>query len=382
MTFETMRIIVNGATGGIVNRQHLPHALVPIIKEGGLRIGDRQVMPELMLVARDERRLASTAARFGIARWTTDLDAALADPDYTIFFDAGFTGDRPRVLRAAIDAGKHVYSEKPLVPDMATGRDVLALATARGIKHGVVEDKLFLPGMTKLRQLARTGYFGSVTGFRLDFGYWIFQGEDHPAQRSSWNYKVAEGGGLVLDMYPHWRYVLEGVLGPIKRLVSRSWTAVPERLDEAGKPYKVDVEDSNVTIVELESGAVGTISSSWATRVRRDDLISFQIDGTGGSAVGGLHRCHVQPAAATPKAAFDANADFGVDYRDHWQRVPEVTPFANGYRMGWEAFIRHVAADAPPAADFNAGLRDVALSLAVQASAADGAWVSMKEFAR
>ncbi len=264
---------------------------------------------------------------------------------------------------------------------MVTGRDLLALAEARGIRHGVVEDKLFLPGMTKLRQLARTGYFGSVTGFRLDFGYWIFQGEDHPAQRSSWNYKAAEGGGLVLDMYPHWRYVLEGVLGPIRRLVAKSWTAVPGRLDEAGRPYEVDVEDSNVTIVELESGAIGTISSSWATRVRRDDLITFHIDGTGGSAVGGLHRCHVQPAGATPKAAFDANVDFGVDYREQWMRMPDVSPFSNGYRMGWEAFIRHVVAGDAPAADMKSGLRDVALSLAVSASSDRDAWVSMEEFA-
>jgi predicted dehydrogenase len=380
MATETLGIIFNGATGGIANRQHLEHALAPIMREGGLKVGDRTVMPELLLVGRNEDRLRAVAAKYGVKRWTTDMDAALADPAYSMFFDAGFTGQRAGLVRAALEAGKDVYAEKPVVTDLAVGRDLLALAKAKGRRHGVVEDKLFLPGMAKLRHLSRQGFFGGITNFRLDFGYWIFNGRDYPAQRSSWNYKKAEGGGLVLDMYPHWRYVIEGVLGPIKRVVAKSWTAVPERLDEAGKPYKVDVEDSNATIVELESGAVGVITSSWATRTRNDDLVTFHIDGTSGSASAGLHRCRMLPAAATAKARFDANVDFNVDYRDGWIDVPDVMPFTNGYRMGWEAFIRHVVGGAPAAADLSAGLRDVALSMAVYASASEGRWAAMDEF--
>jgi predicted dehydrogenase len=379
---DTLGIIVNGATGGIADRQHLSHALGPIIREGGLAVGDRRVVPELLFVGRSEDKLAATAARWGATRWTTDLDAALADPAFPVFFDAGHTGGRAGVVRRALEAGKDVYAEKPLVTDIAVGHELVALAEAKGAKHGVVEDKLFLPGIAKLRRLAKGGTFGTVTNFRLDFGYWIFSGHDLPCQRGSWNYRKAEGGGLVLDMYPHWRYVIEGVLGPIRRVVAKSWTAVPERRDEAGRPYAVDVEDSVATIVELESGAVGVVTSSWATRVRRDDLITFQIDGTGGSAVAGLHRCAVQPHGATPKVRFDANVDHGVDYRRDWLEVPDVTPFANGYRMGWEAFLRHVVADAPAAADFRAGLRDVALSLAVNASIAEDRWASLSEFTR
>jgi len=379
MSMETVRIIVNGATGGIVNRQHLEHALMPIIREGGLRIGNKTVMPELLLVARDEAKLAKVAKRYGIARWTTDLASALSDESYPIFFDAGFTGQRPVVVRDALNAGKHVYAEKPLVPNLEVGRDLLALAKAKDRRHSVVEDKLFLPGIAKLRHLSKQGYFGTVTNFRLDFGYWIFDGSDHPMQRPSWNYKEAEGGSLVLDMYPHWRYVVEGVLGPIKRLVSRSWTSVPRREDESGQVFDVDVDDSNVTIVELESGAIGTISSSWARRVRADDLLTFHIDGAHGSASAGLHRCQIQPAAATPKARFDASVDLGIDYREQWMEVPDVAPFENGYRKGWEAFLRHVIGNEPPAADFTAGMRDVALAQAVARSSVEERWVEMDE---
>jgi predicted dehydrogenase len=379
MAAKTIGIIVNGATGGIANRQHLDQALVPLIREGGLETGTGRIVPELLLVGRDAGRLEAVARRFGLARWTTDLDGALADPDYPVFFDAGVTGARPGLLAAAIGAGKHVYAEKPVVTDLREGRRLVALAEARGVRHGVVEDKLFLPGLAKLRLARDGGFFGRVVGFRLDFGYWIFSGHDQPMQRPSWNYRAADGGGLMLDMYPHWRYVIEGLLGPIARVVSRGWTAVPERVDEAGRHFAVDVDDSNVTLVELASGAVGVITSSWATRVNRDDLMTLQVDGTAGSAVAGLHRCRLQPAAATPKVRFDPNVDHGVDYRAQWLEMPETLPFANGYRRGWEAFLRHVAEDAPPAATLEDGLRDVALARAVQRSAAEDRWVAMDE---
>ena len=296
MPTETLGIIIHGATSGIANRQHFPNALMPIIKEGGLKIGDRTVLPKLLLVGRDEGRLRETAGRY---RPRHDGRRISMRRSPTRPIRSSSTPASPasglRVLRQAIAAGKHVYTEKPVVTDVAEGRELIALAEAAGVKFGVVEDKLFMPGPTKLRLVRESGFFGRITGFRLDFGYWIFSHPaEGPGQRPSWNYRKAEGGSLVLDMYPHWRYVVEGVLGPIKRVVTAAWTAVPERLDEEGKPYKVDTDDANATLVELESGVTGTITSSWATRVRRDDVITFQVDGTEGSAVAGVHRCHVQ----------------------------------------------------------------------------------------
>ncbi|MBJ3774614.1 Gfo/Idh/MocA family protein [Acuticoccus mangrovi] len=377
---KTIGIIVNGATSGISNRQHLPQALVPIIREGGLDIGGERFVPDLLLLGRNEAKLRRVAAQYGLDKIATDLDAALADPAYPIFFDSGVTGHRPTVLRKALEAGKDIYTEKPVVTALEDGKALIALATALGRKHGAVEDKLFLPGLVKLRQTAESGVLGRITTFRLDFGYWIFSGHGAiPMQRPSWNYRAEDGGGLMMDMFPHWRYVIEGILGPIRRVVARGWTALPERVDETGKPFAVDTDDSTAAIVELESGAVGVVTSSWATRVHREDLLTFHVDGIGGSAVAGLHRCALQPAAVTPKTRFDPNTDLGVDYREGWVDVPETLPFANGYRKGWEAFLRHVVAGAPKAADLSDGLRDVALGRAVSISSAEGRWVDMKE---
>jgi predicted dehydrogenase len=377
METERLGIIVNGATGGISSRQHLDNALVAIHREGGLEIGGRRFVPELLLVGRNPVKLEALAARFGISDWTTDLSAALADPRFTIFFDAAFTEQRAASLTAAIEAGKHVYAEKPVVTDLEAGRALLERARSAAIKHGVVQDKLFLPGLTKLRLARDMGAIGRVLSFRLDFGYWIFSGMEVPAQRSSWNYRKAEGGGLVLDMYPHWRYIIEGLLGPIRRVVSAAWTAIPERIDERGRRYQVDVEDSAATLVELESGAYGVITSSWATRVRRDDLVTLQVDGTAGSAVAGLHRCKLQAMAATPKTHWDVNVDHGYNYDAQWTDAPDLTPFKNSYRAGWEAFLRHVVADAPFASDLSAGIRDVELAAACYRSAAEGRWVAL-----
>lgn len=380
MATRTVGIIVNGATSGICNRQHLPAALVPIIREGGISVGSDRVVPHLLLVGRDAGRLEDVAKTFGVEETTTDLNAALADGGFEIFFDAGITSKRTELLRAALNAGKDVYAEKPVVTDLDEGKKLLELATKLGRKHGVVEDKLFLPGLVKLRQAHEGGLFGRVVGFRLDFGYWIFSGHGStPMQRPSWNYRKADGGGLMLDMSPHWRYIIEGILGPIRRVVSKGWTAVEERVDEHGRPFRVDVDDSTAAIVELQSGAVGVITSSWATRVARSDLLTFQVDGVSGSAVAGLHRCRIQPAVGTPKARFDPNVDLGMDYLRDWLDMPETLPFANGYRKGWEAFIRHVVAGTPKAADLSDGLRDVALALAMSTSATEERWVGMNE---
>jgi predicted dehydrogenase len=377
MTKQTIGIIVNGATGRIGSTQHLANALVPIINEGGLALGDDRLLPRLLLVGRDADRLAAIARAHHVADWTTDLDAALSSPDHEVFFDAAATEQRVGTLDKAIAAGKQVYSEKPLAPTSAQALALLQKAQARGVKHGAVEDKIHLPGMQKLAALTRSGALGRIVGFRLEFGWWVFDGSDQPCQRPSWNYRSG-GGGLTLDMYPHWRYVIETIIGRILRVASAEWIAVPERMDENGERYGVAVEDSVATLVETEGGAYGSILSSWATRVRRDDLFTLQVDATKGSAVAGLHRCHVQSAALTPVIShFNVMKDMGTDYRNGWAEAPPLTSYCNPYRIGWEQFLRHVVMDAPLPSDFSAGVRDVAFAEACHRSMMERTWIAM-----
>ncbi len=378
MTIRTIGIIIHGATGRIASTQHLANALVPIRDEGGLPAGSDVIVPRLLLVGRNADKLAALAAQHKV-EWTTDLDAALADPDYSVLLEAAATHQRPDALEKAIAAGKHIYAEKPVALSAERGRAILAAAQARGVKHGAVEDKLGLPGLAKLAKLAASDFFGRVTGFRIDFGWWVFDGTEIPSQRPSWNYRRATGGGLILDMYPHWRYVIENTLGPIRRLVTQLSTAQPERIDEQGRRYAVDVEDNATTLIELESGATGTILSSWATRVRRDDLLTFQIDGTRASVIAGLHRCWTLTNAQTPRTAhFSVAKDANIDYRSHWSEVADPGPFKNPYRIGWENFLRHVATGAPMQADLAAGIRDVAFAEACYRSMKEGRWTSLE----
>jgi predicted dehydrogenase len=378
MTTTTIGIIVHGATGRIASTQHLANALVPIRAEGGLPVGNDRVIPRLLLAGRNAERLAAVACTHDIADWTTDLDTALADSGYTIFFDAAATQQRVDVLQKAIAAGKHIYAEKPVAPSMAQALELLRLAEARGLRHGAVEDKTHLPGPQKLARLAQSGELGRIVGFRLEFGWWVFDGTDRPGQRPSWNYRRAGGGGgLILDMYPHWRYIIETILGRIVAVSSANWTAIPERIDEQGERYPVDVEDAAATLVELDNGAFGTILSSWAARVRRDDLFTLQVDGTKASALAGLHRCHVQALAQTPAIAhFSVMKDLGADYREGWSEAPPLERYVNPYRVGWENFLRHVATGAPTPSSFAAGIRDVAFAETCHRSMTERRWIS------
>jgi predicted dehydrogenase len=380
LAVKDIGIIVNGATGRIASTQHLANALLPIRAEGGLAVGGDRVMPRLLLTGRDNERLAALARSHGIDRWTTDLDAALSDPGYSIFFDAAATKQRVSALTRAIAAGKHIYSEKPVALSVTEGLALLNAARARNLRHGAVEDKIFLPGLQKLCQLADRKFFGRVTGFRLDFGWWVFDGFERKSQRPSWNYQRTGAGGLTMDMYPHWRYVIESILGPIRRVVAATATAIPQRADEIGARYDVDVDDTSVTLAELHNGAVGTLVCSWATRVRRDDLLTFQVDGTGGSAIAGLHRCWAQSAADTPDIRhINPTLDIGFDYCRGWKEVAEPAVHTNPYRIGWERFLRHIVAGEPLVSDLSAGVRDVRLVEACYRSAAEGRWITLDD---
>ncbi len=377
MAPTTIGIILNGATGRICSTQHLANALAPIRDEGRLPAGGDRIVPNLILVGRNAEKLAAIAKSYG-AEWSTDVDAVLADPAYTVFFDAAATAQRQGVLERAIAAGKHIYSEKPVALTSAKGLELMRAIDAKGVRHGAVEDKLYLPGLQKLSRLAASDFFGRVVGFRIEFGWWVFDGTEVPCQRPSWNYRKRDGGGLILDMYPHWRYVIEGLLGPIRRVVTSLSTATPERIDERGERYTVDVEDSAATLLEMESGATGTILSSWATRVRRDDLLTVQIDGTQGSALAGLHKCWTVSNAQTPRTAhFSIATDLGIDYRTHWTEVTDGGPARNPYRVGWEDFLRHIATGSPMKADFAAGIRDVQFAEACYRSMKDRTWIDL-----
>jgi predicted dehydrogenase len=382
MGVKELGIIVHGATGRIGSTQHLANALAPICAEGGVVCGTDRILPKLLLVGRNAERLAVVAGRHGITEWTTDIDAALARPDYSVFLDAATTRQRVDVLHKAIAAGKHIYSEKPVAPTVEEGLALLRAAQARGLKHAAVEDKVYLPGLQKLMALAREDFFGRITGFRLDFGWWVFDGAERPSQRPSWNYRRAGGGGMTSDMYPHWRYVIESILGPIRRVVAATATGIPGRVDENGDRFAVDVDDVSMTLAELASGAIGAVICSWATRVRRDDLLTLQVDGTRGSAVAGVHRCWMQSAAETPTVRhINPDVDLGVDYRQGWREAPGAKRYSNPYRVGWEDFLRHVVADGPIRADLRAGIRDVQLVEACYRSASQKAWVDIDDVA-
>jgi predicted dehydrogenase len=377
MVTRTIGVVIDGATGRLGTTQHLP-ALLAMRAAGGLRLADGNcLIPEPVLLGRDREKLAALAARSGGLKWSTDRDACLADPDIAVYFDASATGGRPGRALAAFAADKHVYLEKPIA---TTLKEALALARAAeraGRKGGVVQDKLFLPGLKKLRRLYDSHYFGRVLSVRLDFGWWVFDGELISAQRPSWNYRKATGGGLILDMFAHWRYIFDRLLGPITAVSCRHLTAQPERRDEAGRPYAVDVEDHAFATFELEGGALAQVASSWASRVKRDDLLQIQVDGTRGSAVAGLHRCFVQPLVATPKPFFSPEQPQPMNFDDQWQEMPDLEPVENGYRAGWELFLRHVAEDAPFPAPLIEGAKSVQLAEACYQSHRERRWIDL-----
>jgi len=379
MATRAIGIVIEGATGRLGTTQHL-RSLMAIRGEGGLALanGDH-LLPVPVLLGRNPERLAALAEAQGGLKWSTERDAIIADPDIAIYFDASATGGRPERAGAAIDAGKHVYLEKPIAETLPAALGLARQAQHAGLKSGVVQDKLFLPGLRKLRKLYDTDFFGRVLSVRLDFGWWVFDGELYPAQRPSWNYRKVTGGGLVLDMFAHWRYIFDRLLGEIKAVSCRHATAIPERRDENGKIYEVDVEDHAFATFELSGGVLAQVSSSWASRVKRDDLLQIQVDGTLGSAVCGLHRCFVQPLVATPKPFFDPERPQPMDFDEQWQELPDVEPLRNGYRAGWEMFLRHVAEDAPFASPLLEGAKSVQLAEACHQSNRERRWIELPQ---
>ncbi|MBP2294805.1 Gfo/Idh/MocA family protein [Azospirillum rugosum] len=353
MSTKRLGIIMHGVTGRMGMNQHLIRSILAIRAQGGVTLSDgSRVMPDPILVGRNAEKIRELAQRHGVERWTDNLEAALANPDDTIFFDAGTTQMRPTLLEMAIRAGKHVYCEKPIATNLEEALRVVKLAEQAGVKNGTVQDKLFLPGLQKLKMLRDSGFFGKILSVRGEFGYWVFEGDWQTAQRPSWNYREEDGGGIILDMVCHWRYVLDNLFGQVKSVSCLGATHIPERWDEQGKRYEATADDAAYATFELEGGVIAHINSSWATRVYRDDLVTFQVDGTLGSAVAGLTDCVIQPRQGTPRPVWNPDQKQTIDFYSTWQPVPDNQPVDNGFKTQWESFIRHVVEDAP----FNHGL--------------------------
>ena len=378
MSIQKIQVIIEGATGRLGQMQHLK-ALLNIRKEGGLLLknGDRLV-PEPVLLGRNAEKLQALAATHDLA-WTTDREACLADTNHLIYFDASVTAGRHLRAKSALEAGKHIYLEKPIAESLEQALDLASMAERLGLKNGTVQDKLFLPSLTKLRKLVQTGFFGEILTARIDFGWWVFDGEIHPAQRSSWNYRKKDGGGLVLDMFPHWRYIIDALLGEIKAVSCRTKIAIPQRRDEQGILYDVDVEDTVLASLELASGALVEINASWAARIKRDDILTIQVDGTQGSAVCGLYRCFIQPAVATPKPVWSIEVPTTENFDGQWLEVPDVGTYTNSYRSGWELFLRHVIEGSPFPSPLRAGAKGIQLVDACYRSHHERKWIDLPD---
>ena len=371
MARKVLHVALNGVTGRMGYRQHLVRSLLSIREQGGVRLADGSaVVPEPILVGRNEERLREIAERHGLQRWSTRLDEVLSDPEVAVYFDAQVTSAREPSLAQAIAAGKHVYTEKPVAGSLDGALRLARAAREAGVTNGVVQDKLFLPGVIKLRRLVREGFFGRVLAVRLEFGYWVFDGDGLPAQRPSWNYRLADGGGIVLDMFPHWQYLLEDLFGPVTAVYARQATHLPRRWDESGAPYDVTAADAAYAVLELEDGVLASVNSSWAVRVNRRELVELHVDGTSGSAVAGLRHCAVQHRVSTPMAVWNPDLPDPVDYLAQWTDVPDNTVFDNGFKVQWEQFLRAAAEGRPVPWDLAEGAKGVQLAgLALQSSA-------------
>jgi predicted dehydrogenase len=379
---DRIGLIMNGVTGRMGYSQHLVRSVLAIRDQGGAELSDGSRMQvEPVLVGRRDAAVREIAERHNIERWTTDLDTVLADPAAQIYFDAQVTSARAAAVAAAIRNGKHVYVEKPVTATAAETVELARLAEAAGIKHGVVHDKLFLPGLIKLRRLVESGFFGRILSVRGEFGYWVFEGDWQASQRPSWNYRAEDGGGITLDMFCHWSYVLENIVARVRAVTAKSVTHIPTRWDESGRPYRASADDAAYAIFELDGDVVAQVNSSWCVRVDRDELVEFQVDGTEGSAVAGLRSCRVQHRSTTPKPVWNPDLPVTEPFRDQWADVPDNGDFDNGFKVQWEQFIRHVVEDGPHPYDFFAGARGVALAEAGLRSSAEGRRIEVPDIA-
>lgn len=369
---------MNGVTGRMGTNQHLMRSIVEIIKQGGVQVSPSEfIMPDPILVGRNEIKLKKLAAMSGVEKWTTDLDSVMKDPNYQIYFDAQTTGRRADAVIKAAKAGKHVYCEKPVATNTATAMELYRVCEEAGVKHGVVQDKLWLPGVLKLKRLMENDFFGKILSVRGEFGYWVFEGHTVPAQRPSWNYRKEDDGGIIVDMLCHWRYVLDNLFGEVKGVFCLGATHIPERVDEQGKTYSCTADDAAYATFELEGGIIAHFNSSWTTRVRRDDLLTLHVDGTKGSAVAGLRECWTQHYGNTPKPVWNPDIANPINFYEGWSKVPEQENFDNAFKAQWELFLKHVVKDEPFRWNLLEGAKGVQLAEKGLESWAKREWVNI-----
>ena len=382
MAIQTIGIIMNGVTGRMGTNQHLVSSLLAIRAQGGIPLpnGDT-LLPDPILVGRNEQKLRKLAQTHNVERWSTDLDQCLQNPHDTIYFDAQTTSLRADGLRAAIKAGKHIYCEKPTATDSKTALELAQLAKDAGVKNGVVQDKLFLPGLRKLKRVIDSGFLGRILAVRGEFGYWIFEGDWQTAQRPSWNYKQEEGGGIIADMHCHWQYVLKNLFGQVTAVSCLGATHIPERWDEQGQQYHSTADDAAYATFQLENNIIAHFNSSWCVRVYRDELFTLQVDGTLGSAVAGLHVCKTQSRVNTPKPVWDPTTPTSLDFRADWMDVPANGTFDNAFKIQWELFLKHVVNDEPFPWSLFEGARGVQLAELGLQSWKERRWIDVPDLA-
>ncbi len=380
MKKHTIGIIMNGVTGRMGTNQHLLRSIVEIIRQGGVKITPGEmIIPDPVLVGRDKDKLEKLCALSGVTKMTTDVEQALADNNNQVYFDAQVTGRRAEAVRKAVKEGKHVYCEKPTAVDTKTAIELYELCRNAGVKHGVVQDKLWLPGIIKLKRLIQNDFFGKILSIRGEFGYWVFEGDSIPAQRPSWNYRKEDDGGIISDMLCHWRYVLDNVFGKVKAVSCLGSTHIPYRVDEQGKRYACTADDSAYATFELEGGIIAHFNSSWTVRVRRDDLLTLQVDGTKGSAVAGLRECYIQHYGNTPKPVWNPDIPQPINFFEGWARVPEQEAFDNAFKVQWELFLKHIVIDTPFPWDLREGAKGVQLAELGLESWSKRCWLDIPE---
>ncbi|CAG7644743.1 D-xylose dehydrogenase [Paenibacillus solanacearum] len=373
-------IIMNGVTGRMGTNQHLIRSIMAIRQQGGVQLSNGDViMPDPILVGRQEHKLRALAETHGLERWSTNLDECLADPHNRIYFDSQTTVMRSESIKKAIAAGKHIYTEKPTAESLSDALELVKLAREAGVKNGVVQDKLFLPGLIKLKRLIDSGFFGRILSVRMEFGYWVFEGDWQPGQRPSWNYRKEDGGGIIVDMFAHWRYVLDNLFGSVKSVSCLGVTHIPDRIDEQGKRYDCTADDAAYATFLLEGDIVAQVNSSWAVRVDREDLLTIQVDGTEGSAVAGLRNCRSQHRVNTPKPVWNPDIPNPFAFREQWEQVPDNQLFDNGFKIQWELFLKHIVTDSPFPWDLLEGAKGTQLSELGLASWQERRWIDIPE---
>ena len=373
-------IIMNGVTGRMGTNQHLMRSIAEIIKQGGVKINSGEtIIPDPVLVGRDENKLKRLCAMSGVKKMSTNLDEALEDPHNIVYFDSQTTGRRAEGIRKAVKAGKHIYCEKPIAVDTRQAIELYKLCKDNGVKNGVVQDKLWLPGIIKIKRLIQQGFFGKILSVRGEFGYWVFEGDSIPAQRPSWNYRKEDDGGIIVDMLCHWRYVLDEVFGKVKAVSCLGATHIDTRVDEQGKKYNCTADDAAYATFELEGGIIAQFNSSWTVRVRRDDLLTLQVDGTKGSAVAGLRECYLQHYGNTPKPVWNPDIPQPINFFEGWSKVPDQENYDNAFKAQWELFLKHIVKDDPFPWDLGEGVKGVQLAEKGLESWSKRSWVNISE---